>query len=345
MSNEKPLNSTGPVTITSNYEYFMESKIANLLQFKSDFTQGDWTREELKIIAKELEETAKFFAREQGLDKTMTYSTTRGQLYDVNTLNTGALYNSIKGSLSNKENVVTLRANARNSRGQYYAGHIEYGFHDRGGNFIPARPFLRPALYAVSESSKGRITSVLKDLLQRVWTEDGYQGWKNITSFGRMRTASGGLSKFYNNNTSGLYTKNFFEKQSLTSKTNSRAQIRNGRLGNKEGKNLSIDMYSNKKNADRTFRTKSRNYKPIISRKGMFGDPSRNKRNKISKPLTDEEKRLVSSQEKTIKARVLDTVKNGGRITHEDAVHYLSEDQHLKYYSKWKPTGLVYKKD
>ena len=343
MSNEKPIAQNGFVTIESNYEYFVEQKISNLLQFKTDFSNGDWTREELKIIAQELEETAKFFAKEQGLDKSIVYLTKNGSLYEVPTYNTGKLYSSIKGRLSTVKNSVTLKADATNSRGQYYAGFLEYGFHDRSGKFVPARPFLRPALYAVSESSKGNITSVLKDLLQRVWTEDGYQGWRNITSFGRMRTSSGGLAKFYNNNTPGSYTRNFFEKQSLTSKTNARAQIRQGRLGNRRGKNLSLDMYSNKKNADSTFRTKPNSYKPKTTRKGMFGDPSRNKKEKKTFELSSFDKQRAAQNEKTIRKNVINDVRNGKRITHEDAKLYLTEEEHLNYYTKWHKTGKTYK--
>lgn len=347
MSNEQPITQNGFVTIESNYEYFINSKIGNLLQFQADFTKGDWTRKELKIIADELEETAKFFAREQGLDRDITYITKSGSLYDVSTHNTGKLYDSIKGRLSTVKNVVTLKADAKNSRNQYYAGFLEYGFHDRGGNFIPARPFLRPALYAVSEASKGHITSVLKDLLERVWTEDGYQGWKNITSFGRMRTLSGGLAKFYNNETPGLYTRKFFEKQSLASTTNSRAQIRNGRLGNRDGKNLSLDRYVNSRNADKYFKTKTFNYKPVTTRKGMFGDPSRNKpKPKETKTyeLSEFDKQRVAYNEKVIRKNVVKDVRNGKRITHEDAKLYLTEREHLEYWEKWQPTGQTYKK-
>lgn len=43
---------------------------------------------------------------------------------------------------------------AVNQRGQFYGGHIEYGYHPYGGpTFVPARPYMRPAMEIVANSS------------------------------------------------------------------------------------------------------------------------------------------------------------------------------------------------
>lgn len=56
--------------------------------------------------------------------------------------------------------------NATNERGQYYAGHIEYGHYARDKKtFVEARPFMRPALYAVSKASTGNFAETLSSLL------------------------------------------------------------------------------------------------------------------------------------------------------------------------------------
>lgn len=98
-------------------------------------------------------------------------------------MGTGNLVNSIKADIIMKEGFKTINFynDAKNERGQFYAGHMEYGFHDRGGNFIPARPFMRPALYAVSEGSKSNFRQIMAGLLQNLWTGKGFQGVSNLT--------------------------------------------------------------------------------------------------------------------------------------------------------------------
>lgn len=265
MSHEKPIG-TGLVTITSDYEYVLDYMRANLLKFQADFSGGGWTRQELDIISHELENTAKFFAEEQGLNNTsIPEVSVNGTNIEIQTGITGNLYNSIKSRIHGES--VILSANAKNSRNQYYAGHIEYGFHDRGGNFVEARPFLRPALYAVSESSKGRIIYTMRELLQSLWVEGGYMGYSNITSFGRLRRPSGGLRTFYNQprygSKSGHHTTSFFRKGSLNSKgDNFRKQLRKGRIR----KGFSEDRYDRqrKHRDDASFKTKTGRTRPRI---------------------------------------------------------------------------------
>ena len=234
---ERPLVSNGFVTITSNYEYIFEQLEGNALKFQLDFSEGGWIKEEVKIIAHELENTAKFFAEEQGLAASIDF----GNL-SVLTGNTGKLYQSIKGRTHGFEAYLT--ADARNSRGQFYAGHIEYGFHDRGDNFIPARPFLRPALYAVSEATKGHTRQIMKSLIKDMWSENGYQGWKHL-EFERLFTDKGNkrwlMQQRVYGKESGLKLSNFLRNQyGLKTKSNNPRKIlrQEGRL-----KGFSWDRY------------------------------------------------------------------------------------------------------
>lgn len=265
MSHEQPIG-TGPVTITSNYQYILGYMKANMLSFQADFSSGGWTRQELDIISHELENTAKFFAEEQGLNhQIIPELSVNGNEVSIETGPSGKLYNSIKSHIHGDS--VVLSANAKNSRNQYYAGHIEYGFHDRGGNFILARPFLRPALYAVSESSKGRIAYTMKELLESLWVEGGYEGYAKISSFGRLRRPSGGIRTFYNQvrygKNSGLYTAGHYKKTySLQSKNNNfRQKLRQGHLR----KGFSANRYDKNDSRDRnSFKAKTKRSRPRI---------------------------------------------------------------------------------
>jgi len=352
MLNEKPLNSVGPVKITSNYEHILEQKNFSCLNFLTDFSGGNWTHDELNIIKNELEDTAKWFAEEQGLKDTIVEVTSRGNEYVVDTRNTGKLYNSIKARFAGDKSV-ELAANARNSRGQPYAGHIEYGFHDRGGNFIPARPFLRPALYAVSEASKGRVRSVFREILEDIWSERGYQGISNITSFGRMMSGRN-LRAFYQGN--GKYVSSYFNNQKMGGRR--RQQIRQGELG-KGKESFSLSRYTNKDtmkaSKNSLFKNSlgnSKSFRPIVSNRGKFGDKSRNRpkngrrKKEIKKDtLSKEEKIAVAKNEQKIKEQVRSRWRSGGRLTYEEANLYLTEWEHAKYYDTWKPTGQTYKKN
>lgn len=51
---------------------------------------------------------------------------------------------------------------ATNQDGQYYGGHIEYGYHPWGNDkFIPARPYMRPAMEIVANSSGTDLASAI----------------------------------------------------------------------------------------------------------------------------------------------------------------------------------------
>lgn len=238
---ERDLISNGFVRITSDYEYVLGELEGNLLKFQLDFSQGGWAKEEVKIIAHELENTAKYFAEEQGLAPGMPGSRSLWEEDEFH-VNSGTLYNSIKG-LPDGYNA-KLIASAKNSRGQYYAGHIEYGFHNRADEFVPGRPFLRPAMYAVSEATKGHVRSVMKNLIESMWQPGGYQGYHYLT-FDRLITNTGRYRSMMrqplSGKESGLKTRRSLEKLKLnTKRPNYRQRFRKGEVN----ESFSWDRYN-----------------------------------------------------------------------------------------------------
>lgn len=170
----------------------LEEIARNTLEFQTYFESLDWTERELEHIRKELVATGKVFAKNQGFSETMTFSASNGVSFRVNT---GRLVNGIKADPISKgqQKGISFYNDAKNDRQQPYAGHLEYGFHDRGGNFIPARPFMRPAFFAVAEGSKGNFQQIMKGLLDNLWKSGGYRGiWQ--TEFGRK---AGSQSNFW----------------------------------------------------------------------------------------------------------------------------------------------------
>lgn len=179
MSNESP------VEFVSDYEYITKQLIGNVLNLQGNFGGMNWTREELYIIAKELENTGKLFAEKQGLVKT------------------GNLVSSTHATVENQTKINFFN-NARNPYGHFYAGHIEYGYHSRKGNFIPARPFMRPALYAVAEASRGMLQGALgRYLSQIVNGVPGASSSLNTLTFGRAQSSMGYTRVFYRQQTLG----------------------------------------------------------------------------------------------------------------------------------------------
>lgn len=163
------------INITSDYEYItnsqrkiIESNIPdtikviqdNLLNFEMDFCRGEWYDNELKVIAKELESMARYFLEQHKMG--------------------GEIYKSVHAEPSSGG--IKFYNDARNPRGQFYAGHIEYGHKGRNGKFVQAFPFMRPALYAVSKASQGSFANILGDLASGVFRNNGkgYQGISNL---------------------------------------------------------------------------------------------------------------------------------------------------------------------
>ncbi len=206
MSNETP--EFVDIQITSEYGYnfeeVQERLINNVVHMKAMFQTADFMRDELELIGNEFVNTARRIAEQQGLGQGGSSSLLyKGRAVSLVTYgpkhvttksssgNTGNLINHINYKISSNNNIYFYN-DAQNPRGQYYAGHIEYGFHDRGGNMVPARPFMRPALYAVAEASRGHINSALKNFLEQMWAMESLQ-------FGYPVTPKDNYRKFYQN--------------------------------------------------------------------------------------------------------------------------------------------------
>lgn len=123
-------------------------KLDGLLQ------SGELIKEDLNQIKDDLVETGKFFAKQQGFSEGHIVKIDKSGKRRVNT---GTLIKHIKARKIDNENGVKFYNDANLGRG-IYAAHMEYGFKDRGGNSIPARPFMRPALHAVVNNS-GKVLS------------------------------------------------------------------------------------------------------------------------------------------------------------------------------------------
>lgn len=150
-----------------------------LLQYQMYFQSMDWTDSEIQHICDELIKTGKVFATNQGFGTGHSVrETASGRLR----VGTGNLVNSIRANPETRGNFKTINFynDAKNERNQYYAGHLEYGFHDRQGKFVPARPFMRPAMYAVAEGSKANFRNIMRGLLENLWTGRGFNGVSNL---------------------------------------------------------------------------------------------------------------------------------------------------------------------
>lgn len=134
--------------IESNYEYINGILMGNVLDFQAQLANGTFTSKEKEVIAEELKSTAQMFAQQQGL----WYLGAQVEAYPSG-------------------DGVRFENNATDIYGRYYAGHVEYGHWDRGHKrFIPARPFMRPALYTVARASIGRVDGSMKHYLDAMWS-------------------------------------------------------------------------------------------------------------------------------------------------------------------------------
>lgn len=167
------------IDIVSDYEYVIGQVQGNVLNLQAQFGGMGWAREELYIISKELENTGKMFAEKQGLRKT------------------GTLIDSTHAVVDDNHHINFF--NNANLGNGFYAGHIEYGHHTRNGEFVPARPFMRPALYAVAEASKGKLAGALSRYLNQV-------------VYGRMSLNTLEFGRAQSNE---HYTRVFYQQQTL----------------------------------------------------------------------------------------------------------------------------------
>lgn len=79
------------------------------------------------------------------------------------TYDTGELYRSVRGVINGQQ--ISLTAPARDNRGHLYAGHIEFGFTDRGGMPHGPWPFLRPAVHLAAMDSRGMLADEMAMML------------------------------------------------------------------------------------------------------------------------------------------------------------------------------------
>lgn len=159
-------------TTTSSFQYRLESNIGeilgtleeNILDFETVFSSGDFTQKELNEISNNLKTTARYFGEQQGLDR---------DKYGFPT----EILDHIKTDI--QDNSIRFYNDVHDEYGRYYAGFVEYGHYSKNRkSFVIARPFMRPALYAVSKASSEEIGFILKDLLLDIFRDDGkgYQG-------------------------------------------------------------------------------------------------------------------------------------------------------------------------
>lgn len=221
------------INVSSDYEYItnkqafiLESDIPkkvsiiqdNLLRFQADFSNGKWTEMELLRIADELEFMGQYFAEQQGL-------------FDEGNLIRG-MHANVVNARGNTPSVQFYN-DARNSRGEFYAGHWEYGHRLKDGRFEHARPFMRPALYAVARASQGNFRDILSELLKGAFNVDGsgYQGLNNLNFGHRLRAthARGGQSFILNQmNKKSRLNPNYFVAEHSQEKTSHSWSIRRG---------------------------------------------------------------------------------------------------------------------
>ena len=98
--------------------------------------------------------------------KKWTIADARRRVKAMGLYKTGTLYRSLKvwtwkkGVLAGSQRKMSTKKKIKDDA--YYAYFIEHGHKDRSGNFIPARPFFRPAWNATKEK-------VLKEMQTTFW--------------------------------------------------------------------------------------------------------------------------------------------------------------------------------
>lgn len=249
------MSNSSPIIFDSDYEYVLGRLRGNVLNLQGNFGGMDWAQEELYIIAKELENTAKTFAEKQGLR------------------DTGNLINSTHAKVENKTKV-NLFNNARNPYGDFYAGHIEYGYHTRRGDFISARPFMRPALYAVADASRGELKGALARYLSQVVNGVGISGGISL-DFGRAHSSQNYTRVFYQQQTKGrgasTNTGHYTSKGLLNSSMNSQGNFSALRESDAR-KSMSVVRGENESRFMTTRSTLDRRFRSDSTRKyGLYG--------------------------------------------------------------------------
>ena len=220
-NNEKVLNSNESlIRFTSDYEYVLGAQTGRSLEFVGLFRSADFMIDQIEQIKYDLEATAKYYAEQQGLAPGEVGWGTNGWNEfgePILRVNTGTLYNGIKAVRTGQ--TVHLKSEAKDKYGHYYGGHVEFGHQG-----VPPRPHLRPALYTVSEASRGKLRSALHNLLT-----SGFNGNMNL-----MFGTGGGLSSSYYRKGPGNVVSH------LSSGTRKeQAKYHFGSMRNNSGKNIS----------------------------------------------------------------------------------------------------------
>ena len=295
-NNEQQLNSNSAcIRFTSDYEYVLGATLGRSLEISGMFHSANFLTSEIDQIAYDLEDTAKMFADQQGLSP--------GSPGAYGEPITGNLYENIKGVRTGQ--TAHLRSTAKDKYGRYYGGHVEFGHQS-----VPARPHLRPALYAVSQASQGKLKSALYNLLK-----GGFDG--NMPSVFGMnkgqgasyyRGGPGQISKFMTTGTRGQRLRYSFGKQTRAQNRfkNSFSSTAKKTMGWKKQKSLSLTqrrMY-NRSNSRRNLRTRSRNYSNKLKKVGYSGKGLRNAKSRMWRRYSINKSRtnLSTKDQKRVKA-------------------------------------------
>lgn len=170
-------------TIESDYEYVLGEIQGKAMTFQMQFMDSAPLHQKLDELAQVIEATAK------GLVSGFIKS--------------GNLYRGIRAytaRTSSKEAVVMIESNAVNEQGQYYGGHIEYGYHPYGGTgFVPARPYMRPAMEIATASTHVDLAAAIGQTFEEVFAYDRAQGLTTMLGnraarygeYGRYRSTTG----------------------------------------------------------------------------------------------------------------------------------------------------------
>lgn len=168
---------------------------------ETDYTQVD---DFIDVIGFALEELSDKPVRDGQLLEIANYAvSTARQLVDMylsERKTTNTLRNSINAKESN--NQITIYADARDAKTGYpYGLSFEYGFHPYGGpTYVPARPFLRPALEFAADATRmtfqDNVEQLITNLEKNMWASThfpvGKDGAKNIFGVRRGFQASKG---------------------------------------------------------------------------------------------------------------------------------------------------------
>jgi hypothetical protein len=111
----------------------------------------------------------------------------QGFILQNGTVRTKRLYNAMKYRVTS--NSLELYNDAKNSRMQPYAGHIEYGFTGRDGVFRGPWPFMRPAFQMIESMSKGVFEA---EMMKMFSSRSGTYGHNKTTpiNFNRQQAMS-----------------------------------------------------------------------------------------------------------------------------------------------------------